>query len=89
MSGSDPLPCAAAECDEAADFRFYDRGAGRWSPRCERHALEVHPSLELHVLLEAGYLRPVEVGAPGGPPDDPPTGRSRAFRELVEDLLGR
>lgn len=55
---------------------------------CEQHALAVHPSLEIGALLESGYLRPVEVGEPDGPPDEPRTARAAAFREEVEGLTG-
>lgn len=84
-----PAPsCGTSNCPADAAFRFYDRDAGTWTPRCERHALEIHPSLELHALLESGYLRPVEVGPPDGPPAAPVTPRGEAFRESVEELLG-
>lgn len=87
MGRTGPVACGAADCGAAAGFRFYDRDADAWRPLCERHALAIHPSLELHALLESGYLRPVEVGEPDGPPTDPPTDRGRAFREAVEELL--
>lgn len=83
-----PVACAEPGCAVAADFRFFDRDAAAWRPVCERHALEIHPSLELGALLESGYLRPVEVGVPDGPPGRPPTDRGAAFRAVVEDLLG-
>ncbi len=87
--GDDPdVRCAEPDCGAAASFRLYDPEDGRWSPRCERHALAVHPSLELGALLESGYLKPVEVDPPEGPPPDPPTARGAAFREVVEELLG-
>lgn len=83
-----PAPaCGIAGCSTDAAFRFFDRDADAWTPRCERHALEIHPSLELHALLESGYLRPVEVGPPDGPPGPPVTPRGAAFRETVEELL--
>lgn len=86
MSGSPA--CARSTCDSTADFRWYDADVERWLPVCERHALAVHPSLEVGALLESGYLRPVELDPPSGPPPDPPTPRGRAFREAVEELLG-
>lgn len=91
MSGprDDPaVPCAEPGCGAAAAFRLYDPGDERWSPVCERHALAVHPSLELGALLESGYLKPVELGPPEGPPGEPRTARGEAFREAVEELLG-
>lgn len=87
-AGPPTVTCAAADCDIEAAFRFYDRDEGGWSPLCERHALEIHPSLELGALLESGYLRPVEVGPQTGPPGEPPTARGVVFRESVEELLG-
>lgn len=88
MGESTSPPCGDGGCEAEAAFRFYDRDAGAWSPRCERHAVELHPSLELGALLESGYLRPIEVAVPEGPPGPPPTARGEAFREAVEDLLG-
>lgn len=82
------VPCDDSSCAADADFRFYDRPAGAWRPLCERHALEIHPSLEIHALLESGYLRPVEVGVLEGPPGEPRTGRAVAFRREVEATLG-
>lgn len=87
-AGPATVTCGATGCDAAASFRFYDRDDDAWTPRCERHALEIHPSLELGALLESGYLRPVEVDPPAGPPGPPPTARGAAFRETVEELLG-
>lgn len=88
-SGDGPADrCAERGCGAAASFRLYDPEGGCWSPICERHALAVHPSLELGALLESGYLKPVELGHPEGPPADPATARGAAFREVVEELLG-
>lgn len=81
------VTCALDGCDTAADFWFYDPDVATWTARCSRHAVEIHPSLELHALLESGYLRPVEVGRPDGPPTEPPTARAAAFRAEVEALL--
>lgn len=81
------VECAEPGCSAAAEFRLYRPDDG-WGPICERHGLEVHPSLELHALLESGYLRPVELGEQQGPPPVPPTGRGQAFREAVEELTG-
>lgn len=80
--------CADADCTDAAAFRQYDVPAGSWRPVCARHARETHPSLELKAWLESGYMRPVAVGRPAGPPDDPATGRAEAFRELVDGAMG-
>lgn len=88
MSESPAPPCGISDCSADAAFRFYDRDSGGWTPRCERHAVAIHPSLELHALLESGYLRPVEVGPPDGPPGTPATPRGEAFRDAVEELLG-
>ena len=88
-SDDPPVPgCAREACTRDASFRLYDADRRRWTPICEPHAVAVHPSLEVHVLLESGYLKPVELGPPDGPPGEPATGRSAAFREAVEELTG-
>lgn len=83
MSGADPPPCC--RCEAAADFWLYR--SGDWQPRCERHVVHAHPSIELRAWLESGYAKPVERGRPEGPPADPAHGRAAAFRELVEGIL--
>lgn len=90
MSGDDAsaIGCDEARCERAADFRLFDPAGSEWSAVCERHALEVHPSLEIRALLESGYLKPVEVDPPVGPPGEPATARAAAFRQEVETLLG-
>lgn len=90
MSGDDAsaIGCDEPGCDRPGAFRLFDPDGCGWSPVCERHALEVHPSLELGALLESGYLKPVEVDPPDGPPVEPATARAAAFREEVETLLG-
>ncbi len=80
--------CGEPGCDQAADFRLYDPELGAWTPVCRQHALEVHLSLEIGALLESGYLKPVELGEPDGPPGEPATARAAAFREEVEKLTG-
>lgn len=80
--------CTDPGCDSPASFRLYRPTVDGWRAICDRHAVAVHPSLELHVLLESGYLRPIERPAPDGPPAAPPTERGRAFRGTVEALLG-
>lgn len=80
--------CHEGGCRSVANFRLFHRPSGRWQPICERHALALHPSLELGVLLESGYLRPVELDPPAGEPGQPATPRGRAFKETVEELLG-
>lgn len=85
---TDVASCDEAGCTDAAAFRFYERPAGVWRPLCQRHARTLHPSLELGALLESGYLRPVELAPPDGPPSAPGTARAAAFREEVEALLG-
>lgn len=87
----DPRPspaCADPACDRPAAFRLYRPDAGRWRPICERHARHLHPSLELHAWLESGYLKPVEVAAPDGPPPAPSGERGAAFRDLVAEAMG-
>ena len=88
MASDDAVGCRRAGCDRPASFRLYEVDERRWEPICEPHAVAVHPSLEIHALLESGYLKPVELGPPDGPPGEPATGRSAAFREEVEALLG-
>ena len=86
MSGAPD--CGEPGCDRDAEFRLYDPDAAAWSPVCRQHALEVHLSLEIGALLESGYLKPVELGEPDGPPGEPGTARAAAFREEVEALTG-
>ena len=83
-----PTGCSTAGCGADAEFRLYDPEADGWTPICRQHALEVHLSLEIGALLESGYLRPIEVGEPEGPPGEPGTARAAAFREEVEALTG-
>lgn len=80
-------PCSRRDCDTAADFRLYHPEDG-WRPICERHAVSLHPSLEVHAWLESGYLRPIELAVPEGPPAEPADERTAAFRELVEEAIG-
>ena len=80
--------CGEPGCGRGSDFRLFDPEAGSWTPVCRQHALEVHLSLEIGALLESGYLRPVELGEPEGPPGPPATARAAAFREEVEALTG-
>lgn len=80
--------CGRPRCDTAAAYRLYEPDIATWVSVCERHALAVHPSLEIGALLESGYLRPVELDPPDGPPSPPPTPRGQAFRDAVEELLG-
>jgi hypothetical protein len=80
--------CHEPDCSKSASFRLFDRPAGRWRPICERHARTIHPSLELGLLLESGYLKPIELVPPDSSPAEPVTPRDRAFRESVERLLG-
>lgn len=84
----DSVACDEPGCERAASFRLYDPAAAGWTPVCRQHALAVHPSLEIGALLESGYLKPIEVGMPDGPPGEPPTARAAAFREEVEALTG-
>lgn len=88
MADERTASCHEPGCESAASFRLYDPDAAVWSPVCERHALAVHPSLEVGALLESGYLKPVETGEPDGPPTEAPTVRAAAFREEVETLTG-
>lgn len=83
-----PIDCREADCERAAAFRLYDPDIGAWSPVCRQHALAVHLSVEIGALLESGYLRPIEVGEPTGPPGEPATARAAAFRDEVEALTG-
>lgn len=81
-----PPACRESDCESAADFWLYRPERG-WRPRCERHVVQLHPSLELHAWLAAGYARPVERGRPTEPPSAPRTGREAAFREAVDEAL--
>jgi hypothetical protein len=83
----DPPDCAEAECSREGAFWRYD-GEGGWLPICGRHARHLHPSLEVHAWLEAGYMRPIERGQPDGPPPEPTVERGRAFRAEIDAVLG-
>lgn len=79
--------CGVADCRRSASFWIYEPDAGEWSPVCQPHAEQRHPSLEIHAWLESGYMKPIELGEPTAPPQAP-RGRSAAFRELVEEAMG-
>jgi hypothetical protein len=80
--------CSNPRCERDAAFRVYDRDRGRWRPICLPHAERLHPSLEIQVWLESGYMRPIELGIPDGPPGEPDRVRGAAFRDEVERLMG-
>lgn len=84
----DRPPCSVPDCDVDAAFYLYGRDPDGWRPRCDRHVRHAHPSLELKSWMESGYLKPVELGEPTGPPADPVTDRMAAFREAVDETLG-
>lgn len=85
----DPLPaCSAPDCAADASFYVYADDAGAWQPVCPPHARRYHPSLEVHVWLESGYMTPAELGRPDGPPEPPPGDRARTFRATVEEAMG-
>lgn len=87
MSLDDATPyCQGPECGRPADFWLFLPGDG-WQSRCKRHVVHLHPSLELHAWLAAGFARPVERGRPTDPPDGPRGGRAAAFRSAIEDAL--
>lgn len=87
-SGPGVPDCVASGCESTADFWLFVPTRQRWRPRCERHVVTFHPSLELHAWLAAGYGRPVERGRPADPPDAPRGGREAAFREAIAETLG-
>lgn len=80
--------CAASECSREAAFFVFAADAVEWAPICQSHAERQHPSLEVHAWLEAGFLRPAELGKPNGPPGDPRTTRSAEFRREIRDTMG-
>lgn len=79
--------CARRSCAREADLWVYHPIEGRWRSLCERHVLELHPSLEVNAWLESGYARPAELGPPDGVPSPPDDERTAAFRELVDEAL--
>lgn len=83
----DASGCSARDCSREAVFFVFDADAGDWSPICRPHAQRRHPSLEVHAWLEAGYLRPAELGKPAGPPGEPQTARSAEFRREIRDTM--
>lgn len=85
-AGDKPPMCRVAGCHTEAAFWLY-RPTGGWRPLCERHVVHLHPSLELHAWLAAGYARPVERGRPTGPPPAPRGGRETAFREAIDEAM--
>lgn len=82
-----PSACTEEGCDADPDFWLYHPEEGRWRRLCDRHLLEVHPSIEVDAWLESGYVRPFELGEPDGPPGSPPDGRPAAFREVVDRAM--
>lgn len=80
-------PCSQQDCLAAADFWLYHPENDRWRPICERHAVHLHPSIEVTAWLESGYAKPIELDRPEGPPATPRDGRSAAFRELVDETM--
>lgn len=82
---ADDPPCR--QCGDPAAFWLSRPDEPAWRALCERHVVHAHPSIELRAWLESGYARPIEVGRPAGPPDEPRHGRAAAFRELVEEVL--
>lgn len=81
-------PCSEAGCDITAAFWLYDPRAGSWRPICDRHARHAHPSIEVRVWLESGYMTPAELGEPDGPPAEPSGGRQTAFRSIIDETIG-
>ena len=80
--------CSEDGCENDADFYLYDADSVGWRPICASHARRVHLSLEIHAWLESGYMKPIELGEPTGPPAEPSGGRAAAFREMVEETMG-
>lgn len=80
--------CTESGCGAPGDFFLFDVPEKRWRAVCHRHARDLHPSLEVHAILESGYLRPVELGRPAAAPGDPSGERGTAFRRIVNDALG-
>lgn len=80
--------CRSVDCDAHAAFFVFAVDQAQWRPICERHARQLHPSLEVHAWLESGYMKPVELGQPPSPPSTPTDARETAFRSIVEDAMG-
>lgn len=79
--------CVKASCPRSGAFWLYDGEADYWSPVCEIHAEHAHPSIELHAWLESGYMKPIELGRPEDPPDEPTDRRARLFRDEIETVV--
>lgn len=82
-----PPACLVSTCRNDADFWVYQPGGSQWNPRCRRHLVELHPSLEVNAWLESHYAKPIELDRPSSPPTPPTTGRAAAFREIVETAM--
>lgn len=80
--------CSGADCDLVPDFWVYHPEHDRWRPLCERHTLDLHPSIEIKVWLESGYARPAELGPPTEPPARAGDDRTAAFRDIVDRAMG-
>lgn len=87
--GEAPHACDEPGCGRDGSFWWYDRDGDEWSPVCDVHARHRHPSVEVRAWLESGYMRPIELGRPEGPPPEPGLERGRAFREAIDALLDR
>lgn len=79
--------CTREDCDHDADFWLYHPGDDRWRQLCDRHTLQLHPSIEVNAWLESGYAKPVELGRPEGQPASPRDGRPAEFREIVDRAM--
>lgn len=84
-----PPACDEPGCGRDAAFWWYDGGHDEWAALCDVHARHRHPSIEVRAWLESGYMRPVELGRPDGPPAEPELERGRAFRAEIDALLDR
>lgn len=80
--------CTGQHCDLSAAFWLYHPVEDRWRPLCERHTLQLHPSIEINAWLESGYAKPIELDPPNEPPATPRDGRTAAFREIVDRAMG-
>lgn len=87
QSANDQPSCAETDCDRDSSFWAYDAETQGWEPTCRYHAQDRHPSLEIGAWLESGYLKPIELGEPSGPPEQPASQRAVRFRAEIKQLM--
>lgn len=79
--------CRNSTCSRDAEFWCYVAPRGAWEAICHTHAEQLHPSTEIKTWLFSGYMKPIELGRPDGPPGAPETGREAAFRAEIDGVM--